>query len=498
MNLQTYDQTGFPGGIPGNNRPVAMRPTGQVLAWGIQNPGASSSPFRCRKCDRRALKVVSLRHPDRRVLAPCVCSWMTRINYSRLLEAGDVEANPGPKGKGKEKTVKCKHCGLVLACFDDLVPHLKAVHPKPKGGNSSTAGKGGTEKGSSGGGSAKLAEASGALVHQLQAADDVVKDVKREAQDLKADLQSRAAELKREIEENKLERELRGMKQLQEPPKLDISRKPVHVSASRMTDESPQCHRKQLESVFVIGDLSLKAARQLLHREGLSAAVVVCWLILALAIGAGVGLAVHYASEHEPSPKRFVADPLLCIVVAISTSLIFIIPPLIVHMCCNCGGFRDNSKIKHVRLIGVLKCTGDMDLPDSRPEMDRAEDLTKTRLACYRLLVEIRTARGYYYFKDWPEDNLPDQWYKPHGRTLKHVWLNVGLLSTALNRKTLLAARSKPAVAIDTMIRMISANPHYQEDLSNLIETGGSIYRDMSLICGAIVSRDPYTINESF
>lgn len=158
---------------------------------------------------------------------------------------------------------------------------------------------------------------------------------------------------------------------------------------------------------------------------------------------------------------------------------------------------RPLEKIKHIRLVMIKADEPFEDDFDARPEMDRNTRFAKQTFATYRVLVEVRTEFGFRYYKDWVEQ-LPLQWYKSSGRTFKQVTLNDGLLATALNRKTLLAARGRPEVAIDAMTRLIQANPHYQECYMGLLSDGSSIYRDMALVCGAIVSRDPYHDNAHF
>lgn len=154
------------------------------------------------------------------------------------------------------------------------------------------------------------------------------------------------------------------------------------------------------------------------------------------------------------------------------------------------------EKVKHANLVLVPISTV-IDKDDRRPEMDRGERFQTQKFSRYRVAVEVRTDAGYRYYKEWI-GSLPKQWYKDQGRTLKTVVVNVGLMATVLNRKTLLAARDHPEVALDTMTRLLSSNAHYQEDFGSLLENGTSAYRDMALCFGALVTRSPYIPNQNF
>lgn len=154
------------------------------------------------------------------------------------------------------------------------------------------------------------------------------------------------------------------------------------------------------------------------------------------------------------------------------------------------------EKIKHIRLVLVPKSER-REARDWRPEFDRGDMLAKQRFNKFHVRVEVRTDAGYRYYKDWVS-SLPKFWYKENQRTLKVVNINKGLMATALNRKTLLGSRASPEVAIDTMLRLMSSNPHYEEDLEYMRATGGSVYRDMAMVFGAVVSRDCYFPNEHF
>lgn len=156
---------------------------------------------------------------------------------------------------------------------------------------------------------------------------------------------------------------------------------------------------------------------------------------------------------------------------------------------------------------------------DRRPAFDRLDKKLDRHLSSYQICVEVYFEHNgrYAYYTHWDTlSGLPHQWFKPNYKDsypwyfgffsnsllrvykLKQVALDETLLRTALNRKTLLASRDKPEVAIDTMIRMMSANPQSCELYNRLLYEGESMYRDMALVCGAIVTRSPHTINQHF
>lgn len=154
------------------------------------------------------------------------------------------------------------------------------------------------------------------------------------------------------------------------------------------------------------------------------------------------------------------------------------------------------KKIKHVRLV-LIPVSTRTHQDDQRPEMDRGERFADHRFTKYHVAVEIRRSDGFLYFKSWHQ-NLPKQWYKESGRTFKQVTVNTGLISTVLNRRTMNAARDRPELTLDTMMRLMSSNSHYQEDYKSLFEEGSSIYRDMALCFGALVTKSPYIPNQHF
>lgn len=163
--------------------------------------------------------------------------------------------------------------------------------------------------------------------------------------------------------------------------------------------------------------------------------------------------------------------------------------------------FSTNEKIKNVRLVLIPRKLRKI-TKDYRPEGDRTEKLNGSEFWYMHVAVEVRSKAGnhtvFRYYKDWAPGKLPDQWYKASKRTLKTVLVSPGLLSSALNRKTMMADNAKPEVAIDTMVRMMQANPHYQAELHVLTSEGLNMYRDMSLVFGALIAKDVIHDNKYF
>jgi hypothetical protein len=90
---------------------------------------------------------------------------------------------------------------------------------------------------------------------------------------------------------------------------------------------------------------------------------------------------------------------------------------------------------------------------------------------------------------------LPAWWYKEGvcgTFELKTVRLNAGLLATMLNRRTLIANRDAPELAVEASLRLMQSNPHYQEDYQRLLQDGRSVYRDMALVCGTMITKNVF------
>lgn len=147
---------------------------------------------------------------------------------------------------------------------------------------------------------------------------------------------------------------------------------------------------------------------------------------------------------------------------------------------------------------------------DYRPIFDKQDRLCKTVWTEYQLLVEVTSHAGYAYFSQWYVDELPAMWFSTtHLKStrsylmgdielLDTLELDGGLLTIALNRKTMMGSRDKAGLTLEAMVRLIQQNPHYQEDHTRLLHTGKSMYRDMCRVCGAIVTRSVYTDHQLF
>lgn len=150
---------------------------------------------------------------------------------------------------------------------------------------------------------------------------------------------------------------------------------------------------------------------------------------------------------------------------------------------------------RQVRLVAVpIK-----DLPRGGrffPDFD-AEDVKYVPVfRKYQLAIEEKTPGGYKY--STKNSKLPPQWgFARAPSRLKTVVLSEGLISTTINRKTMVGARDDPAVNLGVMLRLISSNPHYAES-PHYVSRGRSVYRDMALVCGAIVTRDLMHDNQHF
>jgi hypothetical protein len=160
--------------------------------------------------------------------------------------------------------------------------------------------------------------------------------------------------------------------------------------------------------------------------------------------------------------------------------------------------FFKNNPIRSARLVAQPIKTKTL-LVDRRPEMDRSERLSFTHNTTYQLLVEIEWKTGFTYQTKCK--NLPSYWYITGDYTkcrLKTVELNSGLLATLLNRRTMVATADAPELAVEAALRLMQSSPHYQENYDRLLLEGRSTYRDMALVCGAIVSQNVYHNNLHF
>lgn len=152
-----------------------------------------------------------------------------------------------------------------------------------------------------------------------------------------------------------------------------------------------------------------------------------------------------------------------------------------------------------VNLVGVAVDTNEVKT-DDRPEFDRGDKLAPQKFVDYKLYAEVRHGDNYVYLDHHSVVYLPEFWFDGLGRAsrLKTLHLNVGLMASALNRKTLglRSNANKDAARIERSFRLVGNNSAYQEDYNRLLQTGDSSYSDMQLFAGTVLSGDP-TVNPS-
>lgn len=155
------------------------------------------------------------------------------------------------------------------------------------------------------------------------------------------------------------------------------------------------------------------------------------------------------------------------------------------------------SRPVSIKLVGVPVATN-MVVADDRPEFDRGDKLAPQQFVDYKLFVELRYGDEYLYLDHKKQVFLPSFWFEEMGSAtrLKILHLNVGLMASALNRKTLglKCGGSKDAARIERSFRLVSSNAAYQEDYNRLLQDGSSSYSDMQLFAGTVLSGDP-TVN---
>lgn len=145
-------------------------------------------------------------------------------------------------------------------------------------------------------------------------------------------------------------------------------------------------------------------------------------------------------------------------------------------------------------LVGVPISTRLMDFDDRRPEVDRSEHRAKLVRQDYQIAVAISSPEGFRLYRDYKWTY--GQWYKRKDfgilsdPRLITVRLDNGLMATALNRLTMTQSKKDPTIALESTLRLMKSNSAYQEDYNRLYNKGRSMYRDMALVCGAIVTKD--------
>jgi len=417
-----------------------------------------------------------------------------------------IEWNPGPK------TVVCNKCGKTVS---DIVGHLKQDHPVNKGG------RGGKKQDAI---KRSIADSNA----KEKAAQDVIADLKKELKDLKEAVPK--APTKRDImNEMKEEEEFTNYKAVRTgparifpPPSSDpipsvFSNRP-HPLTSDFTDERIPC--------VVLAELPQARPTIKLDPDTFSELrdtipwLPILWVLLRFHIDT-------YRDHFEPGIPFwwYCVEAILC---SVLTRALF-------RCCVYIYVFRKftNSYLKSELVMIPLKSVKARSGRDIRPEFDLEQFCATNDYCDYQICVRHTYSRGFIYqlnatlypkLSSWSEpgffktenygwweviktvccpplliwtlwlflmdDNVPTLLFKK-------VRINMGLVSTALNRKTLLGSRSDPAISIATMLRLVAANAHYHDDLA-YIRDGRSVYRDMALVCGVIVSRDPYHDNQHF
>lgn len=99
--------------------------------------------------------------------------------------------------------------------------------------------------------------------------------------------------------------------------------------------------------------------------------------------------------------------------------------------------------------------------------------------------VPYRRVIGHFFIKD----------FFSFDSKLKSIFIHEGLLSDALNRKTLIYKSPDTALAVERGLRLLQEDPAYCELYPRLLETGCSVYRDTALAATIIISGDVYSAN---
>lgn len=154
------------------------------------------------------------------------------------------------------------------------------------------------------------------------------------------------------------------------------------------------------------------------------------------------------------------------------------------------------SKPVYARLVAVPIKDKVFSSIDFSPEFDRDERFAPQHYVQYQIMTDVKILGCHIYSTN--SNLVPVPWHDekdPSG--LKKVVLNVPLISTILNRKTMLAPTARPFETLATALRLLSANAQYCEAPKYLAK-GRSVYRDMSLVFGAVIMRSVSQTNEVF
>lgn len=200
-----------------------------------------------------------------------------------------------------------------------------------------------------------------------------------------------------------------------------------------------------------------------------------------------------YLGVFRTYDEMILHDDLLETVNVIWFCWICVYPPL----CAIIAIYFAKARPTAIRLVGVPWHVTDLQR-DDRPEFDRGDKLAPQKLVDYKLFVEVVFGHHYAYYDSRHDVDLPNYWFDGVSSTanLKTLHLNVGLMASALNRKTLAlrGGGAKDAARVERSFRLVSSNAAYQEDYDKLMYDGTSSYSDMQLFAGTILTGDA-TVN---
>lgn len=135
---------------------------------------------------------------------------------------------------------------------------------------------------------------------------------------------------------------------------------------------------------------------------------------------------------------------------------------------------------------------------DNRPEFD------KDNLPLENLYIDCRVAlrvngevKPDYTERDMARlyKHLDKRWFDVDCESIKFrsLRLHEGLLSIALNRRTLKQSKAAQKVSFERAVRLMEAENRFCEDYDRLFDTGESVYRHMEQVLASIISNDQAT-----
>lgn len=457
----------------------------------------------------------------------------------RLVMAG-IESNPGPhvcKKCGETVTgnmishmkekhpilVDCKHCGKTMD-LADLKKHLISEHPRKKKEES-----------------AKVVEVQVQKeVQQDLGVADAAQEVVQEHIDKHEDVKAQKAIapevlVQSEIDLIELEEKLSVVKIKYTTPNSGLPSTGLpngpNIGVSELFSRAEYFCEAKMHNLLHIGELPIDyVSNQAIHYGLLTEFVwLACyvgwvWLIEGIVVRVFNALSAYVAKEFVTGFFKVATDLYLFYCAAcylffllmsvffckrtargnVKLPLCFIVSVTLIELhifyqriLVYLGVLRPHRAVLVGRPTGAVS----RDTRDRRPELDRGEHFANTDRQQYQLLVIVKDPLGCRAYDTWP--GLHPQWYdNPRmffaDQRLTTVELDNGLMSTALSRLTMLKSKKEPALALESCLRQITANSAYQEDYHRLYGTGRSVYRDMALVCGAIVAKDISYENSAF